>query len=578
MARLLALLATGIVLLSGGSPYVSAGISLKYGEGFLPGSELRAASSTPYLYRENFLMVTAGYGDFSFWSDFEFSSPPQIGPDHAGLRKFRLTWEGKQYTASVGDLYGQIGRGLGLNMWENQAIDWDSSLRGFRMEVKPLRGFSLDLLAGRANSGRYLPQGPGVNPRKRDFSDDATVGAVTLTRENLFPGLRLGGYFVRVNASNPWFSKVRSVSGHYEVMDSMNVETRSNIPGFFSEYFGTNYDLYVEFMVRGHEISLADSLYSSALVKSLHYDKRRMGSGGYASFSLYPGRWGITLEYKNYALDYSNPDKRLNLPLRLGRRSIVQSPPTAFREHTSTLLSRTPHVMDFEDEVGIQIEFNYRMSPDLFLIFNTAHSSRHSAHARIIRPDFSTEWKMTTIPNVLWMDAGEKFFPYREFYLEVDYYVDDLELDIRGMVASTSEVIAYDESLTERAGASGWLSRHAKYAISWERRDLVSTPFEFSFSLPANWGLDIRWEHQLEKSNLKTFLAFEDRESGHVDSVVTDRTTKVPFYYRYVAVTLGKPSRFSVGFVYDHASRVKNDQPQNVDPENDSWLEEILRN
>ena len=52
----------------------------------------------------------------------------------------------------------------------------------------------------------------------------------------------------------------------------------------------------------------------------------------------------------------------------------------------------------------------------------------------------------------------------------------------------------------------------------------------------------------------------------------------VPYYYRYVALNLSKPSRYSAGFIYDFASGIKTGSPQNTDPANDSWLEEILRN
>ena len=100
--------------------------------------------------------------------------------------------------------------------------------------------------------------------------------------------------------------------------------------------------------------------------------------GGYASVSYYPGKLGVTLEYKNYFFDDSHPDIRTKLPYHLGRLAPIMNGPTAFKEYSAVLMRRTPHIMDFEDEVGIQAEVNLNVSDDLFLVFNYAQSSRHT--------------------------------------------------------------------------------------------------------------------------------------------------------------------------------------------------------
>ena len=43
------------------------------------------------------------------------------------------------------------------------------------------------------------------------------------------------------------------------------------------------------------------------------------------------------------------------------------------------------------------------------------------------------------------------------------------------------------------------------------------------------------------------------------------------------ALTVGRPSRFLLGFVYDYASRLRTGEPQNIDPGRDSWLEAAIR-
>ena len=557
--------------------YISAGLTAQFGEGILPGFEPGDDTRYSYIYREHFLDVTAGYGNFSLWTNLEFSSPPQIGPGQMGLRKLRLLWETDSYSISMGDLFGQIGRGLALNMWESQGIDWDSSLRGIWLRTKPVKNWALGVISGKVRSGRYLPLGPGINPRSRDFSDFANVNAAVISRENLYPGLTIGSYLTSAKAFNPWFSKTRSYTGQVEVMDSTRIVTKSWIPGFFAEHFGHNYDLYMEFIFRSHEIIDADSLFSSTLFKWLRYDKRTEGWGGYISFSLYPGNWGFTVEYKNYAYDFSDPDKRLNLPYRLGRSSPVQAPPTVFREHSSALLSRTPHVMDFEDEIGVQVEINYQVNPNLFFLFNYSQSSRHTGFTKTIRSDFTTEWKMEKIPLMVWMDTDEKYYPFREIYGELNYYFEPLNLDFRGMVSAISEIISYDASLTDKAGVSAWLSQHSKAVEWWENRNLFTIPLEMSMNLFSGLGLTIKWEHQWEDLQFKTYIAFENRETGRIDSTLVNRTVVDPYYNRYTSITIGKPSRFSFSIIYDFASKVKTGQSQNIESDFDSWLETILR-
>jgi len=566
-----------ISLIYGQGAYFSAGLTAQYGSGLQPPIEIGDTTRESYVYREHLLDVTAGYGNFTLWSNFEFSSPPQIGPDHLGLRKLRLTWESDQLSVSAGDLYGLIGRGLALNMWENQGIDWDSSLRGVWLTARPTENITVDMISGNSIGGRHLPIGPGVDPRIRDFSEDATVSALLLSADNLLPNLSLGLYGVDVDAFNPWFGKMQSLSG-VETADSVSIRTRSFSPGLFVEYFGSDFDLYVEVMKRSLEIFDADSLYSTPLFDWLYYDRESEGWGGYASVSYFPGKLGVTLEYKNYFFDSSHPDIRIHLPYRLGRLSSTMNGPTAFKEHSSTLLGRTPHVMDFEDEVGIQAEVNLNVTDDLFLIFNYAQSSRHTGFRDIKYIDGFDGWEKVETESLFWFSEDERFYPFKEIYGEINYHYSPLNLDLRVMAARSSEMVeTFVESIRELS-ESHPLFGHTQEQLDWKKRDLFTLPTQLTMNLPSGYGLTLYWEHQWEDYNDRNYLVYRDLSSGEIDSVTTDETLTVPYYYRYAALTLSKPSSYSAGIVYDYASAVKTGTPQNTNPEDDSWLEEMLRN
>ena len=564
----------------GQKTYFSAGLIAQFGSGLQPSIEIGDTTRESYVYREHFLDVTAAYGNFTLWSNFEFSSPPRIGPDHLGLRKLRLTWESERMSVNAGDLYGQFGRGLALNLWENQGIDWDSSLKGIWVTVRPTEKLSVDLVSGNAAGGRHLPIGPGVDPRIRDFSEDGTVSALLLTADNLLPNLSAGFYGVEIDAVNPWYGKMQNLSGDVESVDSISVRTRSFSPGLFVEYFGSDFDIYMEMMKRSLEIFDADSLYSTPLYDWLYYDRESSGWGGYASVSYYPGKLGVTLEYKNYFFDSSHPDIRKNLPYRLGRVSSAMNGPTAIKEYSSMLLSRTPHVMDFEDEVGIQAEVNLSVTDDLFLIFNYAQSSRHTGFRDVSYIDGYDGWEEVKTESQFWFSDDEMFYPFKEYYGEMNYHYSPLNLDLRLMAARSSEMVeTYAENILELPYSETHpLYDHTQEQLNWFKRDLFTLPTQLTMNLPSGHGLMLYWEHQWEDYHDRNYLVYRDLSTGEIDSVTTDETLTVPYYYRYVALNLSKPSRYSFGFVYDYASAVKTGAPQNTDPENDSWLEEILRN
>jgi hypothetical protein len=564
----------------GQKTYFSAGLIAQFGSGLQPSIEIGDTTRESYVYREHFLDVTAAYGNFTLWSNFEFSSPPRIGPDHLGLRKLRLTWESERMSVNAGDLYGQFGRGLALNLWENQGIDWDSSLKGIWVTVRPTEKLSVDLVSGNAAGGRHLPIGPGVDPRIRDFSEDGTVSALLLTADNLLPNLSAGFYGVEIDAVNPWYGKMQNLSGDVESVDSISVRTRSFSPGLFVEYFGSDFDIYMEMMKRSLEIFDADSLYSTPLYDWLYYDRESSGWGGYASVSYYPGKLGVTLEYKNYFFDSSHPDIRKNLPYRLGRVSSAMNGPTAIKEYSSMLLSRTPHVMDFEDEVGIQAEVNLSVTDDLFLIFNYAQSSRHTGFRDVSYIDGYDGWEEVKTESQFWFSDDEMFYPFKEYYGEMNYHYSPLNLDLRLMAARSSEMVeTYAENILELPYSETHpLYDHTQEQLNWFKRDLFTLPTQLTMNLPSGHGLMLYWEHQWEDYHDRNYLVYRDLSTGEIDSVTTDETLTVPYYYRYVALNLSKPSRYSFGFVYDYASAVKTGTPQNTDPENDSWLEEILRN
>ena len=173
---------------------LSFSLSSFKGTGETPIIQLGKSEFYPYDFNEHFLDVSVWRNQWTLWTNLEYSSPPRIGSSFAGLRKFRLSFENDRYSIKLGDLYGQIGRGLGLNMWDNQNIDWDSSLRGIWINRDFSKRFKFDFIAGKAKGGRHLGVGEGIDPRRRDFSEDENILAISGYASKIIRNTDFGAY------------------------------------------------------------------------------------------------------------------------------------------------------------------------------------------------------------------------------------------------------------------------------------------------------------------------------------------------------------------------------------------------
>ena len=83
-----------------------------------------------YIYNEHILDAHFILDKFYFYSQFEYSKPPVLGDPLIGLNNFYLEYSTDKVNVKIGDIYTLYGRGLTLNMFQDQVIDYDNSLRG----------------------------------------------------------------------------------------------------------------------------------------------------------------------------------------------------------------------------------------------------------------------------------------------------------------------------------------------------------------------------------------------------------------------------------------------------------------
>jgi hypothetical protein len=150
-----------------------------------------------------------------------------------------------------------------------------------------------------------------------------------------------------------------------------------------------------------------------------------------------------------------------------------QNPPTALKEHTSTLISRNPHVVDFNDEVGGQLDMIASPSDKLNLNLNIGIASRHYEYNYINAGWVPVERSTNFLPSL-----DDKFSPFWEVYFESEYYASKA---VYGKVAFSkqSEVTYSDLDPLES-----------------EKLFTSTIPVEFRYSLTKDWTLKLIAEQQ----------------------------------------------------------------------------------
>lgn len=267
--------------------------------------------------------------------------------DLSALVQRYAAWHGRPLSARVGNFHALFGRGLVLRSFELPGVVREEQFRQFG-DTRDLDGARVDVRHG----GIELLALAGKPRRANDLPGSDRQGLVSggQVQGPVLRGLRLGGEYLR--------------------LDAQDGRSPAEVPGAFVQL---NMDPWlqragVEALSLGSyvEVARASGL-DPATAISPHVDPDA-GRGLYVAADVAvddfgPGlRAAASWEYKDYQ----------NLLLMGG----VNQPPTLVREHTYTLLNRSTHVLEPEQEEGYQLEtrFGWRRRADLTLNWSRAEN------------------------------------------------------------------------------------------------------------------------------------------------------------------------------------------------------------
>lgn len=450
---------------------VSASNLLRYGNG----KEVTLTTSNEKEYFEELGDVRLFINDFLFGIRYEYDAPIEFGTGTKGISRRFIEYKKDDFTVRAGNFYELYERGLVLNAFESRGLGFNTQLDGLKLNYKKkwkkiqLYG---TIMGGDMEYNDYL--NPGRVEKYTIRSGNFSVSPLRL--------ITLGGSYLSVKGDIP--------SG----TDLYNIRAE-----LFEGNIGINYK--------------SISLYGNyANKKTITFWKNRWdtprGDGGFASLTFTRPSLGITIDYKNYRFNLTTPDERsLTSPTKALPFQIA---PTAIKEYTWTLLTRYPHTVDFNDEVGFQVDAFYSPKDNLTFNANVSLSSRHYDYADV-EPGIRTKYERVERSTNYLPSTKDAFSPYWEAYLEAEYYYKK-DTKIKIAFARQSSIIY----TIENPSAS-------------DKIRTVTIPLEIMHDFMKVYSVKFITEQQWVYNSGRTFNASEDlrKFSNHYFSLSLSRSPNI---------------------------------------------------
>ena len=470
---------------------VSASNYLRYGTG----TETVGTFTSKKDYFENLLESKITVSDFLVGFRLLHDAPPEFGKEFTGLKKRYVEFRRDDLYIRAGNSFTLFGRGLVMNSFENRALAFDTGIDGIKMEYKT-RMAKAAVTAGDINYVDVLDSSKTEMYRVRG-------GSVELAP---YPFFSLGGSFV---------------SGTYAPPPNLSYTepTRFDMPEFFGRVQIADFDLFLSYAEKRTKVT------SFGDTSRTHY-----GTAFYGALSYTTENVGVSFEYKDYRFGIVDPAER-NKAYRGRKAYAFQNAPIVHKEHTFTLLSRYPHVVDFNDEVGYQMDVFYTFGQFTGSV-NGSAASRHysfvvtdSVYFPGIPEPYDVVYSSKHRSNSFLPNLNGRFSPFWEIYTDLQYYLEEGGTDY--------VLLGFDRRWSQVANEVILLGG-AHPDISIETTHLTSVPLAFQYSVKEGWALKFIMERQ---------WVFEQKNPAQ------------PRYYNHLlSLGLSKATDFSVTLRYEFTS------------------------
>ncbi len=443
---------------------------LRYGNG----SQNIGISDNQFQYFENLTDVRFSFAkNVNVGFRFLYDNPPEVGDRFTGISRKFVEYRDKGLYVRVGNSSELYDRGLVLNLFEDRGLAYDTWIDGFKGSYQ-YSNLKVSLIAGTIN-----------------YRD-----SINIVRYEKYE-IRGGNIEYKING-------IGKIGASY--ISSMATIPQSNISKSAKAelpelYFDVNYNRF------NFHFGWAQKWVITPDDKSSSY-----GNGVYSSFSFAGNNLGLTIDYKNYKFDLQDPFLK-NDETRTTKFMPFQNPPIVMKEHSYTLLTRALHVVDFNDEVGIQIDAIYTINEDLNFGLNMSLASSHNSYLYDNSNfTFINEGFISLIPS-----AKINYSPYYEIFIEGEYYFN------------------YDTALR-----LGFATREKKIYNNFTgvkgSHIIKSTviPMQFQTSLISKIYSTFQYEFEIVNDN---YNIEQETFSNHFFTLITSLYNKLTISLRYETTT-----------------------------------------
>lgn len=516
---------------------------------------VKYAEGENYLHREDVLDLNVFYKSWTFSTQLEAGNPPEFGKTTYGLHSIRVDYNTADLSIEIGDIYPLWNHGLTLNLRYERDLGYDSGIRG----ISATRYLPNDItLFGVAGTGKFRFSSPHyTDVRRHNWHETNTLGGAGLRIPfQSFGEFSLSGLYVQSDRPHFQFDENFQQETTYRYVNTQLYEAGWLLPVGEWELLLNHARQFT---------SLEDPWDIQVLYVPRDTITASRGHATYLSASGLIGELGITVDYKNYAYDIRQPpvytDPLGNHPTRM---SSVSRPPIVYRESSATLTSRQVHLLNYNDEIGYQVEFNYYDLYGFNLLVNYSQASRHRYYVIDLK-EYNIKDSRSFFPSD---DPG--YFPYSQAHLQTEKYLFDNRLFIKQSVNKFYKVNEYSKRISLKLDET--VRTTLRNVFETEAVTLLSQ-IDYTF---AN-GNSVALYHENQWINwINTVERYVDTLA--VDEELVDLGKQFrPAYNRFVALSFSHNTGVTVSAIYDYASATEEGGEFNTDPSKDNPIEAGLR-
>jgi hypothetical protein len=448
----------------------SASNLLRYGSGERSIGSLK----NNFMYRENLTDLRIRLPEkITFGARLLYDSPPETGKSFKGISRRFVEYKGDYLELRLGNMSELFGKGLALNLFENRGIAYDTWLDGLKAKYS-FGNFKTTLLYGKVN-----------------FLDSTSFYR---TEDYTLLGGNTEYKFSKTVSLGFSFVNAKGKIGRPQITDELKAE----IGEFYFSVKSGNLGWLFDFSHKWTGVENSESSKGYGIYSVLNYTANGLG---------------LTIDYKNYRYDERDPFERNDFT-RATRMLPFQNPPTVMKEHSYLFLSRSIHEIDFNDEVGVQLEVFYSINEDTHLNFNGSFASRHDFY-NYNQNNFS--FKKEARPTNYIPSLDDKYSPFKEMIIEVEHTLNKSATLTFG-IAGRSKVTYNDFT-----GDNG----------THKIRSTV-IPFLLQQSISEDYSATIQYEYE---SVFDNFNSSQNEFSNHFVSLIGNIYSKVILGFRYEFTT-----------------------------------------